>query len=509
MIRHAAFLLLLTSLALPSAADDTVTLEKIMAHPDWLGRAPESFYWADDGDSIYFERKVAGSEARELFEVDLDGEILRQVADAERGAIDADGGSYSRDFQRKVYARRGDIYLKDLARDEIRQLTRTSVEERRPYFTADGGSVVFERDGVWVIRELANGLEYQAAELRLESDPMEEDDELEHLAAQELRLFDYVRSQKEKRDAHEARERAEQQADLSRPPLPFYLGDEVEISSSSLSPDGKWLLVATRSAKRSKGERTPMPLWVTESGNVETRQVRPKVGLTEDVAEELLLFDLQQHSMHALDVAGLPGITDDPLAEIKAATAERAGAEEADEEPAGDEAEATRTDGKRRRKRDKRKQAPTADVTEPETEAQPRAVGLLGTRWSRNGAHLAVKLRSLDKKDQWIALVDFEERQLQPAHHLHDPAWINWRHNEFGWLHDDETLYYLSEEAGYSGLYTLRPGTDEEPTALVSGDFVVSDVQLARSGDSLLYRANVHHPGVYEIYRVDLESTLR
>lgn len=38
-------------------SNDIITLEKIMANPDWFGRAPESWYWGDDSNSVYFQQK--------------------------------------------------------------------------------------------------------------------------------------------------------------------------------------------------------------------------------------------------------------------------------------------------------------------------------------------------------------------------------------------------------------------------------------------------------------------
>ena len=70
----------------PPQGSDGITLEKIMAHPDWLGSRPENPYWADDGDSLYYERKVEGSEERLLTQSRLDGQLLRHVAEEERGA---------------------------------------------------------------------------------------------------------------------------------------------------------------------------------------------------------------------------------------------------------------------------------------------------------------------------------------------------------------------------------------------------------------------------------------
>ncbi|MCZ6506948.1 MAG: prolyl oligopeptidase family serine peptidase, partial [Acidobacteria bacterium] len=258
---------------------------------------------------------------------------------------------------------------------------------------------------------------------------------------------------------------------------------------------GRWLLLGTLPAERNLGERTPMPVWVTESGDVETRDVRVKVGSADPVGEALVLLDLEQHVQHELDLAVLPGIDEDPLAELRAAAAARdaEGSEAAETVPAPEP------------KRKRRRKAKTASQDEETPEPEPRPVRLLDARWSRDGAHLALLLRSLDNKDRWLATVDFESTALRPLHHLHDPAWINWRYNDFGWLLDDKTLYYLSEEGGYSGLYTMSPAGGP-PTRLAGGAFAVSQPQLTHDGQAIYYRANAEQPGVYEIYRVDLHE---
>jgi len=494
--------LLLCALASSSlAADSEVTLEKIMAHPDWLGRAPENWYWADDGQSFYWERKVEGTEERKLYQAGLDGNPIREIQPAERGSIDVDSGAWSRDFSRKVYSRQGDIYVKEMATGEIRQLTRSAEREHSPFFMADETAIAFERGDAIFIRQLADGLEAQAADLKNEDDPEAEEDEPGHLEAEQLRLFDYLRTQKEKREAAEDRDREEQAADATRSPLPYYLGAKVEVSYSSLSPNGRWLLVGTTPAKRNRGERTPMPMWVTESGDIETRNVRPKVGDGDLYDEQLVLIDLETREQHALDLSVLPGITDDPLADLKkAAEARKQNDAETPDSGKSDEVD-TEGKKKKRKKRNGKEAETQAETEEPK---KPRPVRWLDVAWSRDGERVALSLRASDNKDRWIATIDFPEASLRTLHHLHDEAWINWRYNNFGWLLDDQTIYYLSEEAGYSGLYILAHEAGAAPRTLAEGAFTVSSVQPTRDGASLYYRANKPHPGIYEIYRVGL-----
>ncbi len=89
-------------------------------------------------------------------------------------------------------------------------------------------------------------------------------------------------------------------------------------------------------------------------------------------------------------------------------------------------------------------------------EPDPGAGGIV---WSGDGGALAIQLLSMDNKDRWIASVDFAKYELVAQHRLTDPAWIGWTFNEFGWLDDNRTLWYESEESGFAHLYTKAPST--------------------------------------------------
>src|SRR5688572_28857180 len=91
----------------PPPADE-ITLEKIMADPEWIGNAPLMPYWADDGSAVYFERERQGEETLDLFRLDLATGAARRVEDAERGRVDARGGDCSEDRTKKAFAREGD-----------------------------------------------------------------------------------------------------------------------------------------------------------------------------------------------------------------------------------------------------------------------------------------------------------------------------------------------------------------------------------------------------------------
>lgn len=93
----------------PDTSSSAITLDRIMSDPQWLGRAPESGYWADDAESIYYRRQQAGSKQYDWLQADLQGNILRVVEPQELGAIDHDRGVISHDEKWKAYERAGDL----------------------------------------------------------------------------------------------------------------------------------------------------------------------------------------------------------------------------------------------------------------------------------------------------------------------------------------------------------------------------------------------------------------
>ncbi len=297
-----------------------LTLEQIMAHPDWIGNAPERPYWSDDGRSIYYSVKRAGSDARDLTHLDLDGGPPRVVPDSEKGLADVDGGAWSADYSRKVYTRAGDLFLKEIASGKVLQLTRTSEAEFDPRFMLADRRIAFRRAGTIFIRDLDTGTESQPADLQAADDPdKKKDEDAAYLKSQQERLFDIVKERKRRQGEAKEREKAERDADPTRAPRPRYLGADMEVRDSSLSPDGRWMLVRLAKTGSPEGRRDAMPQYVSETGYVESRQVRPKVGTGKPAGEALVLLDLEKRERKDLDLAGLPGIADDPLKPLREA----------------------------------------------------------------------------------------------------------------------------------------------------------------------------------------------
>ncbi|MET0717894.1 MAG: prolyl oligopeptidase family serine peptidase [Pseudoxanthomonas sp.] len=440
-----------------------LTIEQVMADPNWIGPPVESAWWAWDGKQVQYQLKRSDSPIRDTFQQSIAGGAPQRVGDGERNTLDAASPVYDPQRQRMAFVRNGDVFLRDLRNGALTQLTRSNDDETQPQFSTDGG-VIWRVANQWYRWTSGTGVA-QVALVKAEKDPTAKP-KADVLRDQQLRTLETLARDKSQRDALQAQNESWRKADPSRAPLPVYLGDEVEIIQTVLSPDTRWLLAVTQKKGADAGQAGKMPRYVTESGYEEFQEVRTRVGRNAPVAQALWLVDLSNSSVRELKFDPLPGIAEDPLAALRKAAGKDAlkGNRDVQVATSGDNGE-----------------APTI-------------------RWSADGRNAAVMVRAIDNKDRWIAGVDLAGGKLQPRQRLTDAAWINWGFNDFGWLGDNRTLWFLSEHSGYSHLYTQRDGG--KPAQLTSGTWEVSSPVPAADGDGFFFLCNRKWPGKYEVCRV-------
>ncbi len=470
----------LAALILPTAALQAQTaldLETVMANPDWIGQAVQQPYWSVDGTQLYYSLKRDGSPVRDLYRVDpATGQSTRLEAAA---MAQADGPAvFDRAHRRAAFVLHDDVFLVDLASGRRTQVTRTPQAESAPQFSADGRALQFRDGNDWYRYDIERGVAGPAAVLKFADDPQAK--KPDDLGQQQLALFSTLRQIKADKQALHDQTQTLAAADPGRAPQPFWLGDKIKPVDSALSPDGRWLLLVTEPAGYDKGKAPAVTHYVTESGYAEPQETRVYVGHKDPVPQSLLLLDLTAHHTYPLAIDSLPGIKDDPLSALRAkAIAAREKAGDAD-----------------------RAKALKAPEVRPVTVISSDNGG--GMVWSADGANVAVQLRAIDNKDRWIASVNLAAHTLVTQQRLTDNAWINWDFNDFGWLKDGRTLWYLSEHSGWSQLYIKPAGGSAR--ALTQGKFEVSHPQLSPDGRWFYLRANQVAPYSYDVYRVPADG---
>ena len=472
-------------IAVASAPARAITIEQAMADPDWIGPPVQQPYWSVDGRSVYYRVKQKGNSIRDLHRVD--------IADGKDTLIDAqamptaDGNEtvFDRAHTRAAFVRNGDVFLRDVASGRLTQVTRTPQAETNVQFSADGRALHYRNGSDWFVYDIVGGIGGPAAIIKAEKDPdAKKPDDLGDL---QLKFFSTLRKIKSDREAQKQHGDEFTKADPSRAPLPFYLGDEVKIEGTSLGPDGRWMLVVTSPKKYEKGKIGKLQRFVTESGYEDQEDERTRVGRNEPAPQSMLLLDLSKHEQYALALEDLPGIHDDPLKSVREENAKAHRDEAKDTKPKPDADKKEKSDDK-----------PKSRAVRIVSDAEDGGGG--GIEWSKDGTALAIQIRAIDNKDRWIATVDFGAHKLQSQHRLTDAAWISWNFNDFGFEKDNRTLWYLSEETGYSQLYAKTPGG--KASALTHGKFELSSPVLSDDGQWFYVRANAEAPYVYDVYRV-------
>ena len=444
--------------AIPAAAVTPISLDQAMSHPDWIGTPTETAWWSWDNKNVFYKQKRIGSQLRDTYQA-IPGKP-RLVADAEVAVLDSDKVIYNRDHTRSVFLRNGDLFERDLKSGVLTQITRGSNGIAAPQYSADGRSVQFRVNHEWLSWNRADRLISPVAVPRATKDPaaVPDDDALREM---QLRLISTLKRQKDDRDAARDRAEEERRADPSRGPAPIYLGDKVVIDGSALSPDGKWLIVVTAPKDSDKGRIGKMPRYITESGYEEFDDQRPRVGRNMPAQHTVKLVDLTTRKVRDLSYDVLPGVSSDPLAFLRA---ER-------KLPALKGNRGVRVDD------------------DGET-----------LRWNQNGNQAAIMLRAIDNKDRWIATVDLQEAKFKPVHRVTDQAWVNNANNDFGWLPDNSTMWFVSEESGYAHLYTMVPGAAARQ--LTQGKWEATGITWTHDGSTAYMVCNPDNPGTYEVCAV-------
>jgi dipeptidyl aminopeptidase/acylaminoacyl peptidase len=476
VLAAAVFVVVLAPMGAPaSAAEPGLSLEKIMADPDWIGPPVRDAYWSADGRTVYYSLKRAGSPISDLHRIDPVGN-KDQIVDAAAMANADAPAIYDRAGKRAAFVRNKDIFVRDLGTGRLTQITRTPLPKSDPHFSADGRLLSFRVDNDWFVHDFGSGVTTPAAIVKAEKDP-NAPPAADDLRDMQLRTFSTLKKLHDEKEAARLHNEELQKGDVTRPVLPFYLGDDVVIRGTELSPDARWLMVVTEVKSHVKGREGQLTRYVTESGYEEFEKERLRVGRNPPAPQSLMLLNLADHTMHALATDHLPGIYDDPLKSVREENA---------------------------------KLLPPANPPPPASnERRARGVWVIsdepdavngGVVWSADGGAVCILMYSIDHKDRWIASVDLANYALVPQHRLTDAAWIDRSFNEFGWLNDNRTLWYESEESGYAHLYTKA--LNGEPRPLTRGQFEVSAPLLSEDGRWFYVLSNATAPYSYDVYRV-------
>ena len=435
----------------------TLTIDNIMRGPGLVGYEPSEVRWSGDSERLYFHWKQAGDPVEkdpDTYMVNRDGSGLRKLSDDEAKLAPPPSGDWSKDRQRIVHAREGDIFVYSNSSGETQQITKTADTESNPHWLRDGRRIYFTRANNLYVMSLENGSLTEMTDIRMPGAPpapgsaasgarqargdrdteqQKGTDSQEYLKKEEKDLLEVVRERAAKREADEARRKKE------NPRKPFTLQPRQSVTALQLSPDEKFVIATVVEA----GEKTKnaiVPNFVTESAYTEDIPARNKVG------------DIQnQPKLAILSVE-------------------------------------------------------TGQVTWVDHGQKDREVQLFPPLWSEDGEKAVLLAHAADNKDRWILALDAATGKTRVLVDQHDDDWVDGPGAfTLGWMKGDRDVYFQSERTGYSHLYTV-PFEVGEPKALTSGKWEVLNAELSKDKNKFFLTTNEGDPGQHHIYEMSADG---
>ncbi|MEJ8757906.1 prolyl oligopeptidase family serine peptidase [Pontibacter sp. H259] len=450
-----------------------LTIEKIMRDPKWIGIAPSNIYWSEDSKKVYFNWNPEGNRKDSLYAVNADGKNIVKVAAADRRNLPTQFGSYNKAETKKVFEKNGDIYLLEVKNGKLTRITSTVERESNPTFTFDEQEVTYQKDNNLYAWSITSGQIAQLTDFRKgrkQSEGEEKDPQRVWLRNQQTGLLQIIKD----READKAALAKQQKADAPARPLDIYIDDK-QVSGVVLSPDERYITYSL--ITRPKNAKVAIvPDFVTASGYTEDINTRTKVGDAQSTYE-FFVYDTRLDTTYAISLKDVDGIYDIP-AYVQ----------------------------ERNKKASIANDVPDAKAKKPEM----RAAALFGPIWSANGKHAVVVARSADNKDRWILKLDPATGKLDVVDRQHDDAWISgpgigFGTGDIGWMPDNESVWFQSEESGYSHLYAVNVTTGKKK-ALTSGKFEISGPEMSADKKHWYFTANKVHPGEKHFYKMPVNG---
>ncbi|MFH1940749.1 MAG: prolyl oligopeptidase family serine peptidase [bacterium] len=457
----------------------TLTVEKIMRDPKWMGTSPGNARWSEDGKWICFMWNPENAESDSLYVVSRNGGTPRKVTLEERKKLPGRMGSTNRAKTLKVYEKDGDLFLLTIKSGTVRQITNTVDRESNSSFTHDEKKIVFMRDNNLYLWQIETGETVQLTDFRRGAERRDTEeprtDQERWLKKEELRLISVLRERKDRvENARKGRESEEPER-----PKAIYTQDK-RVTNVRLSPDERYITFGL-SQEGKNAKQTMVPNYVHESGFTQDIHGRTKVGSPQGTYE-FCIYATKRDTVLIVSTDDIPGIYDEPVY-LKAY-----GKESQKEDTTGNET---------MKKREKKK---------------PREVMMAGPVWSDDGRRAVVSVFSMDNKDRWIMLLEPDSAKLVLLDRQHDDAWIGgpgirawWGGSSVGWMPDNRRIWFQSEETGYSHLYTVDMLTGEK-RALTKGKFEVYSPEMSRNNKSWYFTSNEVHPGERHFCRMPVEG---
>lgn len=445
--------------ALSSRAQDypnnsVLKLEEIMKGNEFIGHQPTNIRWTMDGKKIVFDWNRYNQVGSSTYAYDVALKKMDSVtpefylsnaihSDVTNGKI-------------RLFSREGNLYSYNITSRSITPILENNAFIHNVQYSPVAQLFYFQiEQSLYSFNPNTSSLK-EVVKFEKGSDP--EKKELSEMETKELELFEFHQLKEKEKEWWEKSEA------LSKKPTRTIHYTHSSVSNIQISGDGNF--ITFRVNDNPKTTETHVENHIAKDGHTYTTDAREKVG-HEDANHQLGIYDLKRDTVYYVNFSELKDIRKKP-----------------------------------------------SYLNDAELYDTDRKIVMHRMIYAKNGLNNVLDVRSYDNKDRWIVSVDLAKGTIRLLDHQHDDAWIggpgisewNMSNGTLGFL-DNETVYFQSEETGFSALYELNV-TNSVKKRLTGENYEIHDVQINPITYEIYVTANKMHPGNREVYQLKRDGSM-
>src|SRR5690606_4403043 len=125
----------------------SLTVEKIMRDPKWIGTSPSNPFWSHDGTMLYFQWNPEKNLGDSTYYITVKNfNPVKASVEEKQSIISASNAEYNKARTTYTYSKDGDVFYVNLKSNRTIRITQTTESESNPQFSFNETRIVYHRN---------------------------------------------------------------------------------------------------------------------------------------------------------------------------------------------------------------------------------------------------------------------------------------------------------------------------------------------------------------------------